>query len=48
MRSAEIYERFIELAGGADAHIVLVPTAGGAEEYDDFYQGMNEIGRAHV
>jgi cyanophycinase len=41
MRSAEIYERFIELAGGPDAHIVLVPTAGGADEYDEFYQGMN-------
>ena len=41
MRSPEIYQRFIELAGGPDAHIVLVPTAGGAEEYDDFYQGMN-------
>lgn len=41
MRSAEIYERFIELAGGPDAHIVLVPTAGGAADYDDFYQGMN-------
>tara|TARA_Y100000996_G_scaffold407833_1_gene385953 strand:- start:581 stop:1444 length:864 start_codon:yes stop_codon:yes gene_type:complete len=41
MRSAEIYERFIDLAGGPDAHIVLVPTAGGAAEYDEFYQGMN-------
>ncbi len=41
MRSAEIYQRFIELAGGPDAHIVLVPTAGGGEEYDEFYQGMN-------
>jgi cyanophycinase len=41
MRSPEIYERFIDLAGGPDAHIVLVPTAGGGEEYDDFYQGMN-------
>ena len=41
MESPEIYERFIDLAGGPDAHIVLVPTAGGAEEYDDFYQGMN-------
>ncbi len=41
MRSPEIYQRFIELAGGPDAHIVLVPTAGGAEEYDEFYQGMN-------
>lgn len=41
MRSPEIYQRFIELAGGPDAHIVLVPTAGGAEEYDDFYGGMH-------
>ncbi len=41
MRSPEIYQRFIELAGGPDAHIVLIPTAGGAEEYDDFYQGLN-------
>jgi len=40
MRSAEIYERFIELAGGPDAPIVLVPTAGGAQEYDDFFPGM--------
>jgi cyanophycinase len=42
MESAEIYERFIELAGGPDAHIVLVPTAGGAEEYDGFYEGLND------
>jgi cyanophycinase len=42
MQSAEIYERFIQLAGGPDAHIVLVPTAGGGEEYDEFYQGMND------
>ena len=40
MRSPEIYERFIDLAGGPDAHIVLVPTAGGAEEYDEFYGGL--------
>ena len=41
MRSAEIYERFLELAGGPDAHIVMIPTAGGAEEYDEYYQGLN-------
>ena len=41
MQSAEIYERFIELAGGPDAHIVLIPTAGGAAEYDEFYQGLD-------
>lgn len=41
MRSPEIYERFIQLAGGPDAHIVLVPTAGGGEEYDEFFGGLN-------
>jgi len=41
MRSPEIYERFLELAGGPDAHIVMIPTAGGAEEYDEYYQGLN-------
>jgi cyanophycinase len=40
MRSPEIYREFIELAGGPDANIVLVPTAGGAAEYDEFYAGM--------
>jgi cyanophycinase len=41
MRDPEIYQRFIELAGGPDAHIVYIPTAGGAEEYDQFYQALN-------
>ena len=41
MRSPEIYQRFIELAGGPDAHIVMIPTAGGGEEYDDLYQGLS-------
>lgn len=40
MQSPEIYKRFIDLAGGPDAHLVMVPTAGGAEEYDQFYQGL--------
>jgi cyanophycinase len=31
----EIYAKFIELAGGPDALIVTVPTAGGAETYPD-------------
>ncbi len=41
MRSPEIYRRFIELAGGPDAPIVYIPTAGGGDEYDEFYQGLN-------
>lgn len=35
MRDAAIYQRFIELAGGPDAPIVYIPTAGGGEDYDD-------------
>ncbi len=33
--SDAIIDRFIELAGGADSRIVLIPTAAGAESYDD-------------
>lgn len=38
--SEEIAQRFIELAGGADASIVVIPTAGGAREYDQSYGGL--------
>lgn len=41
MRDPAIFQRFIELAGGPDAHIIYIPTAGGGEEYDDFFQGLN-------
>lgn len=33
LQDPEIVRRFIDLAGGPDAPIVVVPTAGGAEEY---------------
>ena len=33
--TADIYKRFIELAGGPDAFILVVPTSGNAEKYDD-------------
>lgn len=32
-----ILHRFVELAGGKQAPIVVIPTAGGAESYDDFH-----------
>ncbi|MBM4183124.1 MAG: cyanophycinase [Gemmatimonadetes bacterium] len=40
MQSEEIYRRFIELAGGRNAPIVLIPTAAGDDEYDDSYAGL--------
>ncbi|MGE0158032.1 MAG: cyanophycinase [Gemmatimonadales bacterium] len=46
MESDEIYRRFIELAGGPRARIVLVPTAAGEGEYGDSYDGL-EVWRQH-
>ena len=40
MQSPEIYRRIIELAGGPDAHIVMIPTAGGEDDYDARYGGL--------
>lgn len=34
MRDTAIINRFIELAGGSDARIVVIPTASGAEEFN--------------
>ena len=40
MRDPAILERFIQLAGGPQAPIVVIPTAGGGEDYDEFYSGL--------
>lgn len=40
MASEEIYRRFIDLAGGPNASIVLIPTAAGDDEFDDSYAGL--------
>jgi cyanophycinase len=40
MEDPAIVEAFIELAGGPDAPIVVVPTAGEGEDFDDFYPGL--------
>ncbi len=41
-----ILERFLELAGGAAAPIVVIPTAGGQEEYDQHWPGLSRLRRA--
>ena len=41
MQDPAIVERFLELAGGPDAPIVLIPTAGGAESYDETWRGAD-------
>lgn len=45
MRDPAILERFIELAGGPSAPIVVIPTAGGGE-YDRFYPGLGAFREA--
>ena len=43
MQDLDIVRRFIDLAGGAGAPIVVIPTAGGAAEYDQFYPGLRQF-----
>jgi cyanophycinase len=43
MRDPAIVERFLELAGGKDAPIVVIPTAGGGEEYDQYWSGVRQF-----
>lgn len=47
----EILNRFFELAGGKDAPIVVIPTAGGEAAYDMTYAGvkvLTDAGATHV
>lgn len=43
MRDLNILREFAELAGGSDAPVVVIPTAGGSEDYDEFWQGLNHF-----
>ena len=40
MRDPAIVNRFMQLAGGPDAPIVVIPTAAGAETYDESFGGL--------
>jgi cyanophycinase len=42
MQDPAIVKRFIDLAGGPDAPIVIVPTAGEADEYDNYWSGLKQ------
>ena len=43
MQDLGILVRFGELAGGLDAPIVVIPTAGGADNYDQSWQGLQQF-----
>jgi len=46
MKDPAILERFIELAGGPDAPVVVIPTAGDRDEYDEHWSGMRSFREA--
>lgn len=51
VRDSAIFKRFIDLAGGADAPIVVIPTAGGAQSYDQYWGGLRpfkELGASNL
>lgn len=41
MRDRAIVDRFLDLAGGPDAPIVVIPTAGGGDDYGGEWSGLN-------
>ena len=41
-----VFARFVELAGGPSAPIVIIPTAGGGRGYDQFFSGRRSFERA--
>lgn len=46
MRDVSILHRFAELAGGPDALIVVIPTAGGGDSYNENWGGLNQFREA--
>lgn len=43
MQDLSILKEFAELAGGADSPIVVIPTAGGSESYDENWLGLRQF-----
>ena len=46
MHDQAIVERFLDLAGGKDAPIVVIPTAEGAASYDRYWSGLRPFKQA--
>lgn len=42
MQDPAIVKRFIDLAGGPEAPIVIIPTAGEADDYDEYWSGLKQ------
>lgn len=43
MRDETILRRIIDLAGGPEELLVVIPTAGGAEDYDQYFSGLRGL-----
>ena len=51
LKDQTILKRFLDLAGGADVPIVVIPTAGGKDTYDQYWRGLKkfkEAGATHL
>jgi cyanophycinase len=46
LRDQAIVKRFLDLAGGDDAPIVVIPTAGEDEDYGDYWSGLRQFKEA--
>ena len=43
LKDQTILKRFLDLAGGADVPIVVIPTAGGREDYNQYWRGLRQF-----
>ena len=43
LKDQTILKRFLDLAGGADVPIVVIPTAGGRDHYDQYWRGLRQF-----
>lgn len=48
VRDEAIYQRFVDLAGGPEVPIVVIPTAGGGDGYDRYWRGLRPFRRLGV
>jgi cyanophycinase len=46
MQDPAIVKKFLDLAGGPESPIVVIPTAGGADDYDQNWQGLRQFKEA--
>lgn len=46
LRDPAIIEEFLDLAGGPDVPIVVIPTAGGRRHYDEYWSGLDQFKEA--